>query len=169
MDAGTLTALPGILDGQHLVETFGLVGISLVVFAETGLLLGFFLPGDSLLFAAGYASTGKLAPGLHPDVATVCLAISFMAIVGAQTGFAIGRKAGPTLFQREDSRLFKRSYVTKAEEVVRPLRRGQGDHPGPVHPDRAHVPQPASWASGSHASARVPLERHRRRCSGAPA
>ena len=116
MDA--LISLPGVLDGQHLVETFGLLGMCLVVFAETGLLLGFFLPGDSLLFAAGYAATGKLAPGLQPDIATVCLAISLVAIIGAQTGFAIGRKAGPALFQREDSRLFKRSYVTKAEEVV---------------------------------------------------
>ena len=111
-------ALPGVLDGQHLVETFGLLGMCLIVFAETGLLLGFFLPGDSLLFAAGYAATGKLAPGLQPDIATVCLLISLVAIVGAQTGFAIGRKAGPALFQREDSRLFKRSYVSKAEEVV---------------------------------------------------
>ena len=116
MDA--LIALPGVLDGQHLVETFGLLGMCLVVFAETGLLLGFFLPGDSLLFAAGYAATGKLAPGVQPDIATVCLLVSLVAIAGAQTGFAIGRKAGPALFQREESRLFKRSYVVKAEEVV---------------------------------------------------
>ncbi len=116
MDA--LISLPGVLDGQHLVETFGLLGMCLVVFAETGLLLGFFLPGDSLLFAAGYAATGKLSPNLQPDIATVCIAISAVAIIGAQTGFAIGRKAGPALFQREESRLFKRSYVVKAEEVV---------------------------------------------------
>jgi len=113
-----LISLPGVLDGQHLVETFGLLGMCLVVFAETGLLLGFFLPGDSLLFAAGYAATGKLSPNLQPDIATVCIAISAVAIIGAQTGFAIGRKAGPALFQREESRLFKRSYVVKAEEVV---------------------------------------------------
>ena len=116
--AGGALALPALLDGQHLVETFGLVGMLAIIFAETGLLLGFFLPGDSLLFAAGYAATGKLSPNVQPDIATVCLLISLVAIIGAQTGFAIGRKAGPALFQREDSRLFKRSYVTKAEEVV---------------------------------------------------
>ncbi|MCW2572205.1 MAG: hypothetical protein JWO88_2263 [Frankiales bacterium] len=111
-------ALPAILDGQHLVETFGLIGLLAIVFAETGLLLGFFLPGDSLLFAAGFAATGKLTSKLHPNIALVCLLVSVVAIAGAQVGFLIGRAAGPSLFQREDSRLFKRSYVTKAEEVV---------------------------------------------------
>jgi membrane-associated protein len=111
-------ALPAILDGQHLVETFGLIGLLAIVFAETGLLLGFFLPGDSLLFAAGFAATGKLTSKLHPNIALVCLLVSVVAIAGAQVGFLLGRAAGPSLFQREDSRLFKRSYVTKAEEVV---------------------------------------------------
>jgi membrane-associated protein len=111
-------ALPAILDGQHLVETFGLIGLLAIVFAETGLLLGFFLPGDSLLFAAGFAATGKLTSKLHPNIALVCLLVSVVAIAGAQVGFLLGRAAGPSLFQREDTRLFKRSYVTKAEEVV---------------------------------------------------
>ena len=111
-------ALPAILDGQHLVETFGLIGLLVIIFAETGLLLGFFLPGDSLLFAAGFAATGELTDKLHPNIVLVCLLVTVVAIAGAQTGFHIGRAAGPALFQREDSRLFKRSYVTKAEEVV---------------------------------------------------
>ena len=112
------TALPAILDGQHLVETFGMVGLLLIVFAETGLLLGFFLPGDSLLFAAGFAATGRLTDTLHPNIAVVCVAVTIVAIAGAQTGYLVGHAAGPRMFQREDSRLFKRSYVTKAEEVV---------------------------------------------------
>ena len=111
------TALPALLDGAHLIETFGLVGLLLIVFAETGLLLGFFLPGDSLLFAAGYAAAGGIK-GVHPNIALVCLLVSTVAIVGAQTGFLIGRKAGPALFDREDSRLFKKSYVTRAEDIV---------------------------------------------------
>jgi membrane-associated protein len=111
-------ALPALLDGQHLVETFGVVGLLLIVFAETGLLLGFFLPGDSLLFAAGYAATGNLSSKVHPDIALVCVAVSVVAVLGAQCGFLIGRFAGPALFDREESRLFKKSYVTKAEETI---------------------------------------------------
>ena len=114
-------ALPAILDGQHLVSTFGFVGLLVIVFAETGLLLGFFLPGDSLLFAAGYAATADGARALHidtPPVALVCLAVTVVAIAGAQTGFVLGRAGGPRLLERPDSRWFKRAYVTKAEDVV---------------------------------------------------
>lgn len=111
-------ALPALLDGPRLVETFGLIGLLVIVFAETGLLLGFFLPGDSLLFAAGFAATGQLTDTLHPNIVLVCVLVTVVAIAGAQTGFAIGRAAGPALLQRPDSRLFKRSYVVKAEQVV---------------------------------------------------
>ncbi|HUR13629.1 MAG TPA: VTT domain-containing protein [Mycobacteriales bacterium] len=111
------SALPALLDGQHLVETFGVAGLLLIVFAETGLLLGFFLPGDSLLFAAGYAATGAI-DGVHPNIVLVCVSVTLVAIAGAQTGYLIGAAAGPRLFQRDDSRLFKKAYVTKAEEVV---------------------------------------------------
>ena len=117
-NAATTTALPAFLDGQHLLESFGLLGVLLIIFAETGLLLGFFLPGDSLLFAAGYAATGELTAKLHPNIVVVCLSVTVVAIVGAQCGYFIGAKAGPALFDREDSRFFKKSYVTKAEETV---------------------------------------------------
>lgn len=115
------TALPALLDGQQLIGTIGFLGLLAVVFAETGLLLGFFLPGDSLLFAAGYAATatGSEKLGIDtPPVWVVCVCVSLVAIAGAQTGYHIGQAAGPRLFQREDSRLFKRAYVTKAEEVI---------------------------------------------------
>ncbi len=118
-------ALPAILDGQHLVATFGLAGMLAVIFAETGLLLGFFLPGDSLLFAAGYAATGRLSDSLHPNIVVVCALVSVVAVVGAQVGFTIGDRAGPALFDREDNRMFKKSYVTKAEEVVERYGRGR--------------------------------------------
>ena len=114
----TTTALPAFLDGQHLIESFGLAGLFLIIFAETGLLLGFFLPGDSLLFAAGYAATGELSKNLHPNIALVCLGTTAVAILGAQCGYLIGAKAGPTLFDRDDSRFFKKRYVTKAEETI---------------------------------------------------
>jgi len=117
----TVHALPGILDGQHLIGTVGFIGLLLIVFAETGLLLGFFLPGDSLLFAAGYAATevGAETLGIEtPPIWVVCLAVTVAAIIGAQTGYAIGATGGPRLFQRPDSRLFRREFVDKAEEIV---------------------------------------------------
>ena len=109
-------ATPALLDAQHLVSTYGLVGILLIVFAETGLLLGFFLPGDSLLFLAGFAAAGNLG-GLSQPVWLVCVAVSVAAVAGAQLGHFLGWKAGPVLFDRPESRLFKRSNVTRAEEV----------------------------------------------------
>ncbi|MCW2605529.1 MAG: DedA family protein [Frankiales bacterium] len=121
--ASTTVALPAFLDGQHLVETFGLVGLLAIVFAETGLLIGFFLPGDSLLFSAGFAAAGGI-PGVEPPLALVLVLTPLVAIVGAQVGFTIGRKAGPSLFDREDSRFFKKSYVTKADEFIE--RYGEG-------------------------------------------
>ena len=114
----TVAALPAILDGQQLVRDVGLPICLFIVFAETGLLLGFFLPGDSLLFAAGYAASGGIPGVSFPPVAVVALLMTIVAFVGAQTGYLIGRKAGPALFDREDSKLFKQSYVTKAREVL---------------------------------------------------
>ena len=114
----SVQALPALLDGQHLIESFGIAGLLLIIFAETGLLLGFFLPGDSLLFAAGYAATGKLSDKLHPNIVLVCLLVTTVAVLGAQVGYLIGSKAGPALFDREDSRLFKKHYVTKAEDII---------------------------------------------------
>ena len=109
-------AAPALLDAQHLVSTYGLLGILLIVFAETGLLLGFFLPGDSLLFLAGFAAAGNLG-GLSQPIAVVCVAVTIAAVLGAQVGHWIGWKAGPVLFDRPESRLFKRSNVEKAETV----------------------------------------------------
>ena len=96
-----------------IVEWFGpwaIVGVMLVIFAETGLLVGFFLPGDSLLFTLGmFVGTG--AVGVHIWVAAPLVWLA--AIIGNQTGYAIGRKAGPAIFNRPDSRLFKKEYVER--------------------------------------------------------
>jgi membrane-associated protein len=98
------------IDPHHLIETFGTIGILAIVFAETGLLVGFFLPGDSLLFTAGLlASQGKL------NFAVIAVGCFLAAVAGAQTGYYIGRRVGPTLFRRPDSRLFKAEYVERAE------------------------------------------------------
>ena len=102
---------PSWLDPDTLVETFGLLGILVIVFAECGLLIGFFLPGDSLLFTAGLLVRQDV---LSQPIWLVCLLITLAAIAGNQVGYYIGRKAGPAVFSRPDSRLFKQEYVDKS-------------------------------------------------------
>ncbi|WP_425276303.1 VTT domain-containing protein [Streptomyces carpinensis] len=109
----TLALGPSWLDPNHLLDTFGIWGLLLVVFAESGLLIGFFLPGDSLLFTAGLLITSnQLNFPLWAAIALICLA----AILGDQAGYMFGKKVGPSLFNRPDSRLFKQENVTKAHE-----------------------------------------------------
>lgn len=109
----TLALGPSWLDPEYLVQTFGLVGLTFIVFAECGLLIGFFLPGDSLLFTAGLlVSTGILRAELWVVIALVCAA----AILGNFTGYYIGYKAGPAVFNRPNSRLFKPEYVEQTSE-----------------------------------------------------
>lgn len=84
-----------------------------IVFAETGLLLGFFLPGDSMLFTAGMLmATGAISTPLWIAVPAIIIA----AIVGNQLGYYIGEKTGPTLYSREDSKVFKKEHVVKAHD-----------------------------------------------------
>ncbi|MGW2842348.1 DedA family protein [Streptomyces sp. NPDC001493] len=109
----TLALGPSWLDPDYLINTFGLPGVLLIVFAESGLLIGFFLPGDSILFTTGLlVTTGQLRYPLW----LVCLLIGLAAIVGDQVGYLFGRKVGPSLFNRPDSKLFKQENVEKAHE-----------------------------------------------------
>jgi len=111
------------IDPQKLLESVGLIGLFIVVFAESGILIGFFLPGDSLLFTAGLATYGlkitedgevfQLAGG---HIWIVVLGVVIAAIAGDQVGYAFGRKVGPALFKRPESRLFKPAYVESAEK-----------------------------------------------------
>jgi membrane-associated protein len=106
-----VTALgPSWLDPNNLVETFGLVGILVVVFAECGLLIGFFLPGDSLLFTAGLLVKQGV---LGQPIWLVCVLITVAAVAGNQVGYYIGYRAGPAIFNRPESRFFKQEYVDK--------------------------------------------------------
>ncbi|MCC6437003.1 MAG: VTT domain-containing protein [Acidimicrobiales bacterium] len=105
-----LLAVGGILDPERLIATFGTIGLFLIIFAESGLLIGFFLPGDSLLFTAGLLSSqDKL-----PNIALLVLGCVIAAISGDQAGYVFGRRVGPALFRRPDSRLFKQANVEKA-------------------------------------------------------
>ncbi len=98
-------------DLEVLVRLAGYPGLIAIVFSETGLLVGFFLPGDSLLFTAGFlASVGVL------DVWVLLVSLSIAAVLGDQVGYLIGRKAGHALYKREDSRFFKRKHLIAAHE-----------------------------------------------------
>lgn len=98
------------MDPRNLIETFGTLGLILIVFAESGLLIGFFLPGDSLLFTAGvFSARGDLTLGV------VLVGVFLAAVIGDQVGYAFGNKVGPALFRRPDSRFFKKEYIEKAQ------------------------------------------------------
>lgn len=103
---------PNWLDSHFLIETFGLIGVLAIVFIESGLLVGFLLPGDSLLFTAGLLSANDVLP----DLWVLLLSIPVAAILGDQLGYVIGRRAGPAVFRRPDSRFFKQEYVERSQE-----------------------------------------------------
>ncbi|BFU47794.1 DedA family protein [Krasilnikovia sp. MM14-A1004] len=108
---------PAALDPQHLITTFGVLGILITVFAESGLLIGFFLPGDSLLFTTGLLIAADTY--LHLPLWLACLLISIAAIVGDQVGYLIGRRFGGTLFRRPKSRLFTPQHLARSREFFR--------------------------------------------------
>jgi len=112
----TLLALgPSWIDPNSIVDALGpyaLWGVMGIIFAECGLLIGFFMPGDSLLFIVGmFVSRGAI----HHSLVFVAVCIVIAAVVGNLVGYGIGRKAGPAIFNRPDSRLFKQSYVDKTQ------------------------------------------------------
>jgi membrane-associated protein len=104
------------LDPAYLLDRFGdyaLWGATFIVFAECGLLIGFFLPGDSLLFTVGLLiARGDISYPLW----LACAVLTVSSVIGNACGYAIGAKAGPAIFQREDSRIFKQEYVEKTHE-----------------------------------------------------
>lgn len=111
-----LALMPEWLDPEHIVREFGFLAVLVVVFAECGL-LAFFLPGDSLLFTTGVmANPDSPIFLIDQPLWLLCVTISAAAIAGDQVGFLIGRKAGPALFRRPDSRFFRQEYLTRAQE-----------------------------------------------------
>ena len=107
------------LDPKDLLHTFGLVGVWAILFAETGLLVGFFFPGDSLLFLAGVAATDVadaiFGDGTKLSLAGLLIGAPICAIAGAQLGHWLGARYGRRMFDKPNSRLFKQEYVDKAE------------------------------------------------------
>jgi membrane-associated protein len=99
-----------IYDVEGLIRWGGLLMLVAIVFAETGLMVGFFLPGDSLLVTAGiFASTG------HLDILSLLLWVTVAAVAGDQLGYYIGYRTGPRIFRREDSLLFRREHLLRAK------------------------------------------------------
>lgn len=108
-----MSILPSWLDPETILRGMGgwaLLVLCLIIFAECGLLVGFFLPGDSLLFVAGlFVANGAIQTPLW----LVCVLVTVCAFIGNVCGYGIGYKAGPALFNKPDSKLFKREHVEK--------------------------------------------------------
>jgi membrane-associated protein len=99
-----------MFDVTHLIETGGLLVIAAIIFAESGVMVGVFLPGDTLLLSAGVlAATGKL------NIVTTIIVICLAAILGDNVGYEIGKRLGPRLFRKKDGVIFRKEYIDKAE------------------------------------------------------
>jgi membrane-associated protein len=105
------------LDSSSLLASFGAIGLFVVLFAETGLLIGFFLPGDSLLFTAGLLCTTAATNKVHLSLPTVLAAAALGALLGAQTGYWIGRRGGRPLLTRTRNTHLQRG-AARAEELL---------------------------------------------------
>jgi membrane-associated protein len=105
------------LDAKGLLNTFGVIGVWIIMFVETGLLVGFFFPGDSLLFLAGVgaSSVAEELLGTKLSLTQLLIGAPLCAIAGAQLGHYLGARYGRRMFDRPNSKLFKKEYVEKAE------------------------------------------------------
>ena len=111
MHLDVIAGITDTIDPQELLRSFGTIGLFLIIFAESGLLIGFFLPGDSLLFTAGlFAAKGDL------NIVVILIGTFVAAVVGDQVGYLFGKRVGPAIFRRPNSKIFKQSYVERADE-----------------------------------------------------
>src|SRR5665213_1285870 len=100
-----------MLNPTELIQSGGLLLIAVIIFAESGMLVGFFFPGDTLLLSAGvFAAQGKL------PLAGLIVIVALAAIAGDNTGYQIGKTAGPRLFRKKDGLLFRQEYVERSEK-----------------------------------------------------
>jgi membrane-associated protein len=103
-----------MFDVTHLIESGGLLLVGLIIFAESGLLIGFFLPGDTLLFTAGFfAGQDKLQLGW------LILVVVVAAVIGDNVGYTIGKRTGHKIFHKKDGILFRQDYIEQAEEFYK--------------------------------------------------
>ncbi len=108
-------AVPG-LDLVDLIIGLGIFAVLIVIFAESGLLIGFFLPGDSLLFTAGALYATGILPGNVPiNIHFFVILLFIAAVLGDSVGYWFGRKAGPRIFKKPDARIFKQAHIQNAQ------------------------------------------------------
>lgn len=117
-----ILAAVNILDGRELIRAFGYIGLLVVIFAESGLLIGFFLPGDSLLFTAGIAASAAAGKVLNLaddkplfDIYLLIPLCFIAAVAGDSVGYLFGQKVGPRIFNREDSLFFQKKHIQRAQ------------------------------------------------------
>jgi membrane-associated protein len=112
-----IESLVALLDPKFIAGA-GYVAITLIIFAECGLLIGFFLPGDSLLFTAGFLASApsSVDEALHLPLGWLLIGCFIAAVTGDQVGYIFGRRVGPALFRRPNSRFFKQENVDKAHD-----------------------------------------------------
>ena len=99
------------LDPKFIVESLGIIGVVSIVFAESGLFFGFFLPGDTLLFTAGL-----LASQNYINIYLLVVLTSIAAILGDSVGYAFGKKVGPKIFSKEDSLFFNKKHIERSQK-----------------------------------------------------
>ncbi len=102
-----------LLSAGHMLDSYGVIGVGIILFLETGVLLGVLLPGETLTVIAGAYSHVSTRGSPHPSFVLVVGAAACGAIAGGELGFAIGRRAGPPLFERPDGRVFRRSQLER--------------------------------------------------------
>jgi membrane-associated protein len=110
--------MANLFDAHSIVTTLGLIGVLAIIFAETGLLIGLFFPGDSLLFIAGLAASGSAEEilGTHLNVPALLIGAPIAAILGSQVGYWFGAKVGPKYFDRPEGRFFNQRRVHATEK-----------------------------------------------------
>lgn len=110
--------MANLFDAHSIVTTLGLIGVLAIIFAETGLLVGLFFPGDSLLFIAGLAASGSAEKivGAHLNVAALLIGAPIAAIIGSQVGHWFGHKFGRKYFDRPEGRFFNQKRVQATEK-----------------------------------------------------
>lgn len=106
--------MTSLLNVNHILQTGGMVALLAIIFAESGLLVGFFLPGDTLLIPAGILASQHKFASIYILVPSVAIA----AIIGYQVAYAFGRRAGPKVFKRKDGLLFRQDYIPRTQNFV---------------------------------------------------